>query len=97
MKFTHKDSFGVKWVKNGAYVCLEHPFHNILRVLKQVSEESLDILYGDNTFVAISEDGEDPFLSVFTKDIRDRINSKRWHLIGRDPYWCRRRSHRYQA
>ena len=42
---------GVKWKSDHSLDDPAHPFLGILLVSKQVSEESLSILYGDNSFV----------------------------------------------
>jgi hypothetical protein len=71
----------LRWAKNSQGARIGYPFYNILRISKTVSEESLDILYGDNTFVTSYEEGGNPFLSVITEKNRGRIKSEQWHMI----------------
>jgi hypothetical protein len=71
----------LRWAKDRQWARIGYPVYNIRRVSKLVSEECLDILYGDNTFVTSYEVGGNPFLSVITEKNRGRIKSEQWHMI----------------
>lgn len=70
---------------------LEHPFHNIFRVSRQVSEEALNMLYGENLLIHTwdlrtsfqTEGRNDPHLSVLTDRNRARIRSQLHEIC-----WC---------
>lgn len=78
-----------RWITSmdNAYL-VQHPFHHILRVSKQISEEALDILYGENTFVYTWEENLfywesgwiEPPQSIITEENRSRMRSQQYHI-----------------